>query len=154
MKNLNPRAIIAKNQFKRNDFFASSNEGVDHFYEIDTEGNIAFYLVCDGRGSLDWILEDLTHSVIIEKSHIYFELKVVSKSIIFTFILEDVNSIYSITRIAIQPNIMLYYLMEYKNQYIYLGYNQIDISKDVKENILRNINYKAEVLKAEAKECP
>jgi len=154
LKKLIPRTKIPKNQFMRNGYMRSPDKGVDHFYEIDIEGNIAFYLVCDGRKSLDWILEDLTYKVTIEKSYINFELIVASKSIVFSFILDDIDSLYSLTRIVIQSNIMLYYLMEDKKKYIYLGYNEINVSKNIKEDIIRNINCEVELLEIEAKECP
>lgn len=142
MKNLNPRSMISKGNFSRKGYKSLPNEGIDHFYEIDNKGNIAFYLVCDGIKSLDWILEDLTYVFKLEDNSISFEIIVGSKSIAFLFLLEEPESLYSATKIATQPNVMLYYLMESKENYIYLGYNEINISSKIKEEILKNINCK------------
>lgn len=151
LKKLNPRTLISKNQFVKDTYISLPNEGVDYFYEIDTESNLAFYLVCDGRKSLEWILEDLIYSISKENNCIYFEFMVGAKSIVIPFMLEDTYSLYCLTRIVIQPNIMLYYLMENKQEYIYLGYNEINISKETKEYIIKNINYDIEIEKVEAK---
>ena len=151
LKKLNPRTLISKNQFVRNSYISSPNEGVNHFYEIDTEGNLAFYLVCDGQKSLEWILEDLMYKISKENNCIYLKFIVGAKSIVIPFMLKDTYSLYCLTRIVIQSNIMLYYLMENKKEYIYLGYNEINISKETKEYIIKNINYEIETEKIEAK---
>lgn len=141
LMSFNPRSTVSLDAFLKLGYTSAVNEDIAHFYEVESMGDIAFYLVCRGRGSLDWILEDMTYDVLSIGEMISFMLVVGAKSIIFPFPFRDKGALYSIAKIAMQNSIVLYYLTEEKEKYTYLGYNKIDITEDIKNKIEYHINY-------------
>lgn len=111
-----------------------------YFYKIDQAGEVALYYVCEGEKDIDWILEDIKCNILLENKEIKILLETKKQSILFEFLLNQVESTYSIIKLALQSELYLYYVLKSKEELYYLGYSKLELSKQQKSQILRYVH--------------
>ncbi|SCY66638.1 hypothetical protein [Alkaliphilus peptidifermentans] len=118
-------------------FFDGINQ--THFLRIDSTDRISLYLICNGEKDMDWMLEDIKYEASMNSEALQLWLYAGKEEACFNFCINDFKAIYSIIKIALQNEICVYYLMDQKEHYCYLGYQQLQINDNIKKQILNDV---------------